>query len=1182
MYECFYIKIVFYRNQVLLIKRFFLIFFLFIIIHSLAAQPVANRQNAVSHIRTEARESPVCNSYIQIRQKAISENICPDFTFSISGDMTSGVMLNDRPGALDYIFDISGDRDGGLFAIANTGNSYEWYENPGLIYYRASGSSEWRALGEAFKISGIHNGGYLSLFRSPSSGENDYTADRIRYRSDSSGAEVDITGNLSGELFVEVAGNYSDILYVLVSTAEGEGTIYKKSVSDLNWVSTGITHVQSFSAIPNTSQIVYAKSAAPDRNQIYISDNDNTNVLAWGNPIPLWDDDKIKSLAVTYEEDGALNLWALSEPLVYRGTSPSAWEEEYRINDMRLLTSTGGKLLYTMLADHATDIPERLFFRTQTGAYLDDERVRTDFNSNVVNIPVCPGTYTITQDPLTGWHLTDLQIFEPESAGSIIDKISSSATIVVSDNEVVVVEFENQLTQNTPISAICGETGFVEDFSSFASGDWGLPLAGLTSYHKATGNFGYGHYAIVSSSDVLKYGADIYDHTTGNETGSFMLIDATFERGIFYRRRLTGLVSGGKYSFGAWIANYNPPASDKPNVSFEIYDLDGNLLSLVNSGDVLTSDWSNFSTTYVSDGSDIDIVLRNNKFGTAGNDLAIDDISFGLAIPAPELATSISDCYENTGTVTFLAPISMGTEDLYEYSIDSLEWQTSPFFTGVEGGTYTAYVRYKDDLSGVCVARNIFILEENCLVITGTVFRDGNGNTIIDNTEDRTTAGIELYVYLVDIEGVVVDSAKVAPDGFYILHAAPNQNYTIELSQIQYPIGTNVSISLIDNTPPAGWVTTGENGNNNTGLGDGVPDGKLAVSVGTTDVYHQNFGIQEPPLADAKIYYVPNSAFSKTPPAGYPPYINPDNPDTGYFTIVTDNSMLTGYTYKGSLTGRDVEDCPSFESCNTGSRFVLDSLYEGTVLYYNYGGETGVRQLALGDTIHNYDPSELVIYASEGLGMATPVGFTYSIVDNAGFSSSAVTYTIFTESALPVELLYFIATTEDCKVKLSWASASELNNDYFEVERSADAKVWKQIGRIDGNGTSSARHDYGFEDTDIQAGTLYYRLKQVDFDGTTEYHKTISVDGKKCSSYEVKVYPNPASVQFTVEVQDEILKDASRQIILTDVEGREILRINSSEDITKIDVSNLPTGTYLVRILSGKESIIIKQVIVVK
>ncbi len=131
--------------------------------------------------------------------------------------------------------------------------------------------------------------------------------------------------------------------------------------------------------------------------------------------------------------------------------------------------------------------------------------------------------------------------------------------------------------------------------------------------------------------------------------------------------------------------------------------------------------------------------------------------------------------------------------------------------------------------------------------VSGTVFNDLDRNTRINaGTETFTSLPAPLYVYTVN-GGVIVDSARVAANGAYALRAPAGQTSTIELSTVQYPIGYVVNaVTIIDHTPPTGWVTTGENiSGTNTGNGDLSPDGILSVSLpnGVTSLAARNFGM---------------------------------------------------------------------------------------------------------------------------------------------------------------------------------------------------------------------------------------------------------------------------------------------------------------------------------------------------
>src|SRR5690606_1186448 len=113
-------------------------------------------------------------------------------------------------------------------------------------------------------------------------------------------------------------------------------------------------------------------------------------------------------------------------------------------------------------------------------------------------------------------------------------------------------------------------------------------------------------------------------------------------------------------------------------------------------------------------------------------------------------------------------------------------------------------------------------------------------------------------------------------------------------------------------------------------------------------------------------------------------------------------------------------------------------------------------------------------------------------------------------SIVPVELTSFnVAVTND-EIILNWATASELNNYGFEIEKSKDNKNWFTTGFVNGKGTTQENSSYSFKDNNIFAGMNYYRLKQVDFNGSYEYSEIVSVEFSGVREYELSQnYPNP-------------------------------------------------------------------------
>jgi hypothetical protein len=121
------------------------------------------------------------------------------------------------------------------------------------------------------------------------------------------------------------------------------------------------------------------------------------------------------------------------------------------------------------------------------------------------------------------------------------------------------------------------------------------------------------------------------------------------------------------------------------------------------------------------------------------------------------------------------------------------------------------------------------------------------------------------------------------------------------------------------------------------------------------------------------------------------------------------------------------------------------------------------------------------------------------------------------QSALPVTLVAFEAQKEESSVKLNWETSFETNSEYFEIQRSHNAKEWRSLDRIQSTGESSAQVAYDFTDRNPAVGENYYRLKMVDRDGTFAFSqiRQVSWDGR-----ELVVFPNPALDGLGMDVED--------------------------------------------------------------
>jgi hypothetical protein len=199
---------------------------------------------------------------------------------------------------------------------------------------------------------------------------------------------------------------------------------------------------------------------------------------------------------------------------------------------------------------------------------------------------------------------------------------------------------------------------------------------------------------------------------------------------------------------------------------------------------------------------------------------------------------------------------------------------------------------------------------------------------------------------------------------------------------------------------------------------------------------------------------------------------------------------------------------------------------------------------------------------------------TVSLTDAlGGVTSTRMVLTIYGNepliTPLPVELVYFTATVQGGSVSLYWLTASEDNNSHFEVERSADGETFVSLGRVEGNGTSSRSIKYSYGDDNPLAGTSYYRLKQVDFNGEFAYSKVVAVSAKGISpELQLQVYPNPFVSEINIKVTAQ--ENGSAKLQLVDVQGRVVhtgkVELQSGLNEIAVPLQYLRNGLYILKL----------------
>lgn len=179
---------------------------------------------------------------------------------------------------------------------------------------------------------------------------------------------------------------------------------------------------------------------------------------------------------------------------------------------------------------------------------------------------------------------------------------------------------------------------------------------------------------------------------------------------------------------------------------------------------------------------------------------------------------------------------------------------------------------------------------------------------------------------------------------------------------------------------------------------------------------------------------------------------------------------------------------------------------------------------------------------------------------------------ISVNNPLPIELLGFNAFLNSNYVVLEWLTASEINNDYFTVERSKNGEDWESIIITDGAGYSSEEIKYLETDFRPYTALSYYRLKQTDYDGAFSYSETVAVN--RNIETEFLVYPNPntSGGPINILLPNEI-SNQNIDIIFRDISGKVIFSASVSDNNVKNSIvlnpeSNFSIGTYVISVIS--------------
>lgn len=429
-------------------------------------------------------------------------------------------------------------------------------------------------------------------------------------------------------------------------------------------------------------------------------------------------------------------------------------------------------------------------------------------------------------------------------------------------------------------------------------------------------------------------------------------------------------------------------------------------------------------------------------------------------------------------------------------------------------------------------------------------------------------------------------------------------------SKISNLSSNGVGLSLAENlqissvlTMMAGNITTSGNleiGSNATNLGSinwtsGTVIGPLKRWFGTSANANQASGIFPVGTADRNRYAIIN--FTENTDGGYivmeyktgkPTMLdNEGNPLADPYNLPLTYTSNSQNNYIQNVDGTGYWDITPYNSSNEAYTALDNNLFNITLRINNSQIESnpvtanppGMRIIrAKGNPSAAHDPFEIgAVYAEVLPYPGSEMGTDYLVKSNnlQGFSYFNIGGD--NSTPLPVELLFFNGECTASGNHLRWATASEHNSSHFDLEASYDGENWNLVNRVNAAGFSNEKLDYQAVDRTKSQGTIYYRLRQVDINGTEKLYNSIALSCTESDKF-MTTYPNPSGESFSLTINDETLV-GDGILTLCDINGRllfsnkiDILNGTNSYEIN----TKLPSGYYFLQLetVTGKSSVI--------
>ena len=516
---------------------------------------------------------------------------------------------------------------------------------------------------------------------------------------------------------------------------------------------------------------------------------------------------------------------------------------------------------------------------------------------------------------------------------------------------------------------------------------------------------------------------------------------------------------------------------------------------------------------------------------------------------------------------------------------------STPFFETVSGGRVTAYIPFTDNVlywdagannatqrlqepwGGTINTNYIWGLTASTTATVSGARQDiyRNGRRIdFDNTLNSFTGNNSVF-NLGSSGGGSYYNGEIDEVVFYRGALPLNQ-----FQRVQSYLAIKWGISL-DQTAPTSYYASDWNGTIGTLVWDATTAGVYRTDIGAigrddNSALNQK---QSASINSGNILTIGNASIA----ADNTSNLNNFSTDKSFFAWAHNNAALAanGVTDFGNSVNAEVIQtriARTWLAKETGTIGSLKLRFSLSTVQ-GVGGVAGANDLddirLLVDADGVFATGATSIAATSFDNSTDIVEFDHDFAPGTGFYFSIGSVDLST-APLPVELTSFVADASNEGVMIKWITESELNNDYFIVETSADAQNWYLVTKVNGQGTKPTESRYQIMDRTPFLGDSYYRLKQVDYDGKATYSKIVSV---KYGNSVLRVFPNPSDgKEVTIEINSET--SGQLEIEVSTLQGITLKEfvVDNFEPRTRrieLNLTDYAKGMYLVNLKVGNQ-----------